>query len=109
MLGGLPVAVFMEFLPVILFLGSKSNGLAVGGCAPLDTPSVLLADRGHVVRTTHKLGSGSVPTQDKLKWSEERSLKSEPVLSTAVFPRVQTWFVSGYLLGLYTNQVQDKR
>src|ERR1700677_4074627 len=54
------------------------------------------------VRTTHELSSGSVPTQDKLKRSEERSLKSEPVLSTAVFLREQTWFVSGYLLSLYT-------
>ena len=54
MLGGLPVAVFMEFLPVILFLGSKSNGLAVGGCAPLDTPSVLLADRGCVATGTYR-------------------------------------------------------
>src|ERR1700677_1394061 len=61
------------------------------------------------VRTTHELGSGSVPTQDKPKQSEERSLRKEPVLSTAVFPRVQTWFVSGYLLSLYTNQIQDKR
>ena len=48
MLGGLPIAVFMEFLPVILFLGSKSNSLAVGGCVPLDTLSVLLADGGRV-------------------------------------------------------------
>ena len=48
MLGSLPAVAFMEFLPVILFLGSKSNGLAVGGCVPLATPSVSLADRGHV-------------------------------------------------------------
>ena len=54
MLGGLPIVVFMEFLPVILFLGSKSNGLAIGGRAPLDTPSVLLADRGRVATGTYR-------------------------------------------------------
>ena len=38
---------------MILFLGSKSNSLAVGGRAPLDTPSVLLADRGRVATGTY--------------------------------------------------------